>query len=280
MEPTPIDYRPYKMILREIIEETPDTKTFRLDFADPSEGEAFSFKTGQFGLYSTFGKGEATFCIASSPTRKDYIECSVKKAGNVTTALHELNPGDVVGFRGPYGNGFPIDRMEGHNVLFVAGGIGMAPVRSVIWNILDLRDRYKDITIIYGSRSVEDLVYKQELKEWAERDDIKTIYTVDPGGETDDWDGKVGFVPTVLEESAPASDDTYAIMCGPPIMIKYTLPVLLNLGFSKDRVYTTLENRMKCGVGKCGRCNVGSLYVCKDGPGFTAAQIEQMPDDM
>jgi NAD(P)H-flavin reductase len=267
------------MTIREIVEETSDTKTFRLDFADASEGEAFAFKTGQFGLYSTFGKGEATFCIASSPTRKEYIECSVKKAGNVTTALHELNPGDVVGFRGPYGNCFPVDQMEGHNVVFVAGGIGMAPVRSVIWNVLDLRDRYKDITIVYGARSVEDLVYKQELKEWAERDDINTIYTVDPGGETDDWDGQVGFVPTVLKESAPSSKDAYAVVCGPPIMIKFTLPVLLGLGFTKDKVYTTLENRMKCGVGKCGRCNVGSLYVCKDGPVFTAAEIDRMPPE-
>ena len=158
MEPTPIDYRPYKMTIRDIIEESPDTKTFRLDFADENEGQAFSFKTGQFGLYSTFGKGEATFCIASSPTQKDYIECSVKKAGNVTTALHELNPGDTVGFRGPYGNCFPVDQMEGHSVVFVAGGIGLAPVRSVIWNVLDLRDRYKDITILHGARSVGDLV--------------------------------------------------------------------------------------------------------------------------
>ncbi len=278
--PVAVDYRPYKMIIKDVIDETPDTKTFRLQFADPAQVETFSFKAGQFGLYSIFGKGEAVFCMASSPTRKDYIECSVKRAGKVTTALHERNPGETMGFRGPYGNCFPLDKMEGHNILFVGGGIGLAPVRSVIWNVLDLRDRFKNVTIVYGARSVKDLVYKSELEEWKKRDDVHTVFTVDPGGETDDWDGQVGFVPTVLKESGVSSKDTYVVMCGPPIMIKFCLPVLLELGFTKEQVYTTLENRMKCGVGKCGRCNVGSLYVCKDGPVFTAAQIEAMPDDM
>ncbi len=276
----PIDYSPYRMLIKEITEETPDTKTFRLEFADDSAREDFSFKTGQFGLYSVFGEGEATFCIASSPTRRGYIECSVKRTGKVTGALHKLGEGDIIGFRGPYGSSFPLDKMEGHNIVFVAGGIGLAPVRSVIWNTLDMRDRFGDVTIVYGARSVGDLVYKRELEEWKERKDVKTVYTVDPGGETEDWDGNVGFVPTVLKEVAPSSEDAFSVMCGPPIMIKFTLLALLELGFTKDRVYTTLENRMKCGVGKCGRCNVGPVYVCKDGPVFSQEEIESMPDDM
>lgn len=275
-----IDYSPYRMVIKEIMEETPDTKTFRLEFADESEREGFSFETGQFGLYSVFGEGEATFCIASSPTRKGYIECSVKRTGKVTGALHELGEGAIIGFRGPYGSSFPLDKMEGHNIVFIAGGIGLAPVRSVIWNTLDMRDRFGDVTIVYGARSVDDLVYKRELEEWKQRKDIETVYTVDPGGDTEDWDGKVGFVPTVLKEVAPSSKNAFSVMCGPPIMIRFTLLALLELGFTKDRVYTTLENRMKCGVGKCGRCNVGPIYVCKDGPVFSQEEIESMPEDM
>ena len=197
---TDIDYVPYKMRIEKITDETPDVKTFRLVFDDPEQGEKFAFKAGQFGLFSAFGYGESTFCIASSPTRQGYIECSVKRAGRVTQALHALQEGDVIGFRGPYGNWFPLERMKGKNILFVAGGIGLAPVRSIICNCLDLRDQFGDITICYGARTVADLVYKEELKEWEARDDITTIFTVDPGGETPDWKGKVGFVPTVLGE--------------------------------------------------------------------------------
>lgn len=275
-----VDYTPRLMRVESLTDETPDTRTFRLVATGPADAEPVTFKAGQFGLYSVAGCGEAVFCIASSPTREGYIECSVKRAGKVTAALHELNQGDTVGFRGPYGNHFPLDQMEGHPIVFVAGGIGLAPVRSVIWNVLDQRDRFGDITIVYGARSVADLVYRRELDEWQARSDLTTVFTVDPGGENDDWQGAVGFVPTVLKDTAPCGDDAFAIICGPPVMIRFTLPVLLELGFDKTRVFTTLENRMKCGVGKCGRCNVGSQYVCKDGPVFTAAQIETMPRDL
>jgi sulfhydrogenase subunit gamma (sulfur reductase) len=272
-------YRPYLMTISDMIDEAPGVRTFRLNFLNEEEGKNFKFKTGQFGLYSVFGAGESTFCIASSPTREDYIECTFREAGRVTKALRELNIGDTVGFRGPYGNVFPIEKWEGKNLVFVAGGIALPPLRSVIWNCLDLRDKYKDITIIYGAKTVDDLVYKNELKEWEARDDINLVTTVDPGGETPEWTGKVGFVPTVVEEAAPDSKDTIAIVCGPPIMIKFTLPVLEKLGFKQDRVYTTLENRMKCGLGKCGRCNIGCTYVCKEGPVFTAEEISKMPDE-
>lgn len=267
------------MNISDIIDEAPGVRTFRLNFLNEDEGKNFQFQTGQFALYSAFGYGESTFCIASSPTRKDYVECTFRQAGRVTNALSELNVGDTIGFRGPYGNIFPIEEWEGKNLVFVAGGIALPPLRSVIWNCLDLRDKYKNITIIYGAKTVADLVYKHELKEWDARDDVNLVTTVDPGGETSDWNGKVGFVPTVVEQAAPSSEDTIAIVCGPPIMIKFTLPVLEKLGFKQEKVYTTLENRMKCGLGKCGRCNIGCIYVCKDGPVFTAEEIGKMPDE-
>jgi NAD(P)H-flavin reductase len=163
--------------------------------------------------------------------------------------------------------------------VFIAGGIGLAPVRSVIWNVLDWRDRFRDITIVHGARTVNDLVYKQELSEWQGRSGVRVVQTVDPGGETPDWHGKIGFVPTVVDQARPSAENAVAVVCGPPIMIKYTLPVLERLGFAPEQIFTTLENRMKCGVGKCGRCNIGPVYVCKDGPVFTAAEIAQLPQE-
>ncbi len=272
-------YKPYLMEIENIIEETPDVRTFRLKFKNSEEAEKFSFKAGQFGEYSVLGEGESTFCVASSPTRKGYIECTFRKAGRVTNSLANLEVGDTVGFRGPYGNTFPIEEWEGKNLLYIAGGIALPPMRCVIWNTIDLRDKYKDITIVYGARTVSDLVYKHELKEWEERPDIRLITTVDPGGQTPDWKGEIGFVPLVLEKLAPSSENTIAVLCGPPVMIKFTMPVLKKLGFQDKDIYTTLENRMKCGFGKCGRCNVGKVFVCKDGPVFSYEQILSLPEE-
>jgi len=272
-------YKPYLMRIEKITDEAPLVKTFRLKFVDEKEGESFQFVTGQFGEYSVFGEGESTFCIASSPTRKGYIECTFRQVGRVTNALAAKDEGDIIGFRGPYGNMFPIEQWHGKKLIFIAGGIALPPLRSVIWNVLDLRDRYDDVTILYGARSVADLVYKHELKEWEQRGDTKVFTTVDPGGETPDWKGHVGFVPTVLEKIAPSPADTIALVCGPPIMITRTMPVLTKLGFVPEQIYTTLENRMKCGLGKCGRCNVGKYYVCKDGPVFTYAQLRDLPPE-
>jgi len=272
-------YLPYLMKIESITEEAPMVKTFRLKFKNEEEAKNFTFKTGQFGEYTAFGDGECTFCIASSPTRKDYIECTFRQAGKVTSALANLEVGDTMGFRGPYGNVFPIDQWKGKNLLFIAGGIALPPMRSVIWNCLDTRENFKDITILYGARTVNDLVYKHELKEWSERADVNLYQTVDPGGQTPDWKGEVGYVPTILDKIAPSSKDTIAIVCGPPIMIKFTFPVLQKLGFTDETIYTTLENRMKCGVGKCGRCNVGEVFICKDGPVFTYAELKKLPDE-
>ena len=267
------------MRLVKITEEAPAVQTFRLEFINPEEAEQFSFKTGQFAEYSVFGEGECTFCIASPDTRKGYVECTFRQVGRVTTALSNLEEGAIVGFRGPYGNTFPVDDWKGKNLVFIAGGIALPPMRSVIWSCLDKRENFKDITIYYGARTVDDLVYKHELKEWDERPDVKLYQTVDPGGETHEWKGEVGFVPTIVERYAPVADNTIAVVCGPPIMIKNTFPVLSKLGFADDNIFTTLENRMKCGFGKCGRCNVGKIFVCKDGPVFTATQLAELPDE-
>ena len=272
-------YTPYLMEIDNIIEETPDVRTFRLKFKDSDDAGKFNFKAGQFGEYSVLGEGESTFCVASPPTRKGYIECTFRKAGRVTNALANLEIGDTVGFRGPYGNTFPIEEWEGKNLLYIAGGIALPPMRCVIWNTIDLRDKYKDIIIVYGARTVADLVYKHELREWEERSDIKLITTVDPGGQTPDWKGEIGFVPLVLEKLSPSSENTIAVLCGPPVMIKFTMPVLKKLGFKDKDIYTTLENRMKCGFGKCGRCNVGKLFVCKDGPVFSYEEILTLPEE-
>lgn len=272
-------YLPELVTIEDIYQETPDVRSYRLIFKEPKARDAFDFKAGQFGLYSAFGCGESTFCIASSPTRKGYIQCTFRNVGRVTGALANLEVGDTMGFRGPYGNSFPIDDWKGKNIVFVAGGIALPPVRSVIWNCLDRREDFADITIVYGARTVDDLVYKNELTHWNDRNDVNLVQTVDPGGETPEWKGRVGFVPTVLEEVGPKPENTIAVMCGPPIMIKFALQALEKLGFSDENVYTTLENKMKCGVGKCGRCNVGDIYICKEGPVYTAAQVKRMHKD-
>ncbi len=272
-------YLPYLMKIEKITNEAPGVRTFRLKFVDDADENNFQFRTGQFGEYSVMGAGESTFCIASSPTRKGFIECTFRQSGKVTNALADCEEGSIIGFRGPYGNIFPIEEWKGKNILFIAGGIALPPVRSVIWNVLDLRDDYKDVTILYGARTVADLVYKYELDEWEARPDVKLVTTVDPGGETPGWKGQVGFVPSILEKLAPSPVNTIAVVCGPPIMIKMTFPVLEKLGFVSDQVFTTLENRMKCGFGKCGRCNIGSTYVCKDGPVFTYTQLKELPQE-
>lgn len=272
-------YIPYQMKIEKVTIEAPFVKTFRLRFINEDEGKLFNFKAGQFGEYSAYGEGESTFCIASSPTREGYIECTFRQAGRVTSSLSGLDVGDTVGFRGPYGNIFPIEEWYGKSLLFIAGGIALPPMRCVIWNCLDLRDKFKDITILYGAKCEDDLVYKHELEEWKNRPDVNLIVTVDPGGESPEWTGEVGFVPTILDKIAPKSENTIAIVCGPPIMIKYTFPVLEKYGFGDTAVYTTLENRMKCGFGKCGRCNIGKVFVCKDGPVFSLEQMKALPEE-
>jgi NAD(P)H-flavin reductase len=272
-------YLPHLVTIEDIREEAPDVRSLRLSFKDRALAGSFGFKAGQFGLYSAFGLGEATFCIASPPTRKGYIQCTFRRSGRVTGGLAGLSVGETMGFRGPYGNHFPVEDWKGRDIVFIAGGIGLPPVRSVIWNCLDERGDYGKITIVYGAKTAADLVYKDELKEWGARPDVTLVKTVDPGGETQGWDGSVGFVPAVLEEAAPSPENAVAVTCGPPVMIKFVLNVLGKLGFKDADVFTTLENKMKCGVGKCGRCNVGDVYICKEGPVYTAAEVKRMYND-
>jgi NAD(P)H-flavin reductase len=273
-------YTPYAARVQELRVETPEVKTLRLVFQDRKLAEEFTFRPGQFVELSVAGEGEATFCLASSPEEKGYVECSVKRVGLVTEAIHRLDPDALVGLRGPYGNHFPLERMEGRDLVFVAGGIGLAALRSLIKVVLAEPRKYGSILILYGARSQTDLVYRSELEQWQSLKVIKTVLTVDPGGETKDWKGEVGFVPAVLEKLDPGRKNSTVITCGPPIMIRYVLAALDRMGFDPQEVITTLEMKMKCGLGHCGRCNVGPLYVCRDGPVFTYAQIREFVEQI
>jgi len=265
-------YLPHLAVIEKIVDETYDTKTFHFNFKDEKLRTEFTFQSGQFCLVSVLGVGEATFCISSSPTRREHLECSIRQVGKLTRELHRLGVGAEIGFRGPYGNSFPLDFLEGKNLVFVGGGIGLAPLRSLIWNVIDNRDKYGNIDIIYGARSPADLCFTYDLETWDRNKTVNMVTTVDRGDE--EWTGRAGLVPVVLEEVAPSAKNTVAIVCGPPIMIRFTFPALERLGFTPEQMITTLEKRMKCGVGKCGRCNIGNIYVCRDGPVFSYAEIK------
>jgi len=271
-------YMPISVDVEKIITEvdTKDIKTFRVVFARQDEKERFRYLPGQFAELSIFGKGESPIGIASSPTQPDYLEFTVQKAGVVTTALHNLDEGSRIGLRGPLGNSWPIDYLEGKNIVVVGGGFAFTTLRSLTnYMIHDTnRSRFGDITIVYGARSPGLLMYKDELSAWEKREDINMYVTVDKGDET--WKGREGFVPTVCKEVGPSSENAVTLICGPPIMIRFTLPVFFELGFSRENIITSLEMRMKCGIGKCGRCNVGSKYVCKDGPVFSLAELDEL----
>jgi len=271
-------YLPELGTVIKIIDETPNIKSFQVVLNDLEKMKSFSFEPGQVGQLSLFGAGESTFVINSPPTRMEYLQFSVMKAGEVTSALHDLAEGDQVGVRAPLGNWFPYEQMKGKKILFIGGGIGLAPLRTLILFMLDNRTDYGDITIIYGARTPNDLCYKDELKEWEARTDVNMIMTVD--NEFPGWDKRVGLVPNVLKEIAPSPENTVAITCGPPIMIKFTLQALSELKFNDEQIITTLEKRMKCGIGICGRCNIGSMYVCKDGPVFSLTQLKELPAEL
>lgn len=270
-------YVPKLATVEKIIEETWDTKTFRAVFQDEEYRDKFTYEPGQFQIVSAFGIGEATFCLTSSPTRKGYVEFSVKKVGAVTQALHALSEGTTVGIRAPLGNWFPYEQMKGKDLWFIGGGIGMAPLRSLLNFCLDNRQDYGKVNIVYGARSTGDLSFKYEFDEWAKSPNTELFLTIDK--EEEGWDKHVGFVPSYVTELKPSPENAVAIVCGPPIMIKFTLPGLKDLGFADEQIYTTLEMKMKCGIGKCGRCNIGHIYVCAEGPVFSNAQLSQLPPE-
>ena len=265
---------PQVAVITDVRTETPDVKTFRVE--RPEGGKLFEHLPGQCAMVCVPGVGEAMFSITSSPTNKLYQEFSIKRCGVLTEHLHSMQAGDEILVRGPYGNNFPVEgELKGQNLLFIAGGIALAPLRSVINYCLDNRENYGDIDILYGSRSADDLVQRKEIEEvWSKVPGVNVHLTIDR--EQEGWDGHVGFVPSYLKELAFDTNRT-AILCGPPIMIKFCLQALQEMGFKKEQIWTTLELRMKCGVGKCGRCNIGSKYVCKDGPVFRCDQIDELP---
>lgn len=271
-------YLPEKATILEVVEETSNIKTFRVRLDDEDKMKAFTFDPGQVGQLSVFGTGESTFVINSPPTRMDYLQFSVMKAGEVTSALHGLKAGDKIGVRAPLGNSFPVENMKGKDIVFVGGGIGMAPLRTLLLYMLDNRDDFGKITVLYGSRSPADFCYQEDIDEWMARDDMELVLTAD--GADDSWPHRVGLIPHVLLDMEPTSTNAVAVTCGPPIMIKFTVQALEKLGFAHEDIVTTLEKRMKCGVGICGRCNIGTKYVCADGPVFTYAQLKELPNEM
>lgn len=266
-------YRPEPAVIKDIIQETANIRTFRIVLNDEEKMRNFSFKAGQVAQLSVFGVGESTFVINSPPTQKDYLQFSVMAVGEVTQALHKLNVGDEVGVRAPLGNGFDVEALKGYDIVFVGGGIGMAPLRTLLLYMLDNRQDYGDIIVIYGARSPEDLCYRYEFDKWRDGG-INLVLTVD--AEAPGWKENVGFVPTILAEVAPSAHNRMAITCGPPIMIKFVLAGLKEIGFENHQIITTLEKRMKCGIGICGRCNIGTKYVCIDGPVFSYEELTKM----
>jgi len=271
-------YLPDMATILETVQETHNIKTFRVRLDNPARMAAFTFQPGQVGQLSVFGVGESTFVINSPPTRMDYLQFSVMRAGEVTAALHGLVAGDKVGVRAPLGNHFPCESMKGKDIVFIGGGIGMAPLRTLLLYMLDNRADYGSITLLYGARSPDDMAFKAELPEWLSRKDMNTVLTIDR--EAPGWEHKVGLIPNVLRELAPSPEKAVAVTCGPPIMIKFTLQALKELGFGDEQIVTTLEKRMKCGVGLCGRCNIGDKYVCVDGPVFTCAELKTLPNEL
>lgn len=264
-------------VVTDVYSDTADVKTFRVE--KPGGGKLFEHLPGQCAILSVPGKGEAVFSITSSPTNEKYMEFSIKRCGCITDFLHfEVEAGQELAVRGPYGNHFPVeDKLIGKDLLFIAGGIGLAPLRSVINYMLDKRGDYGSIDVVYGARSKEDFVRYEELTQvWPQQENTRVHLTIDRPQEG--WIGNVGFVPAFLRQLNFTPDKT-VLLCGPPIMIKLCLAELVEMGFKKSQVYTTLELRMKCGVGKCGRCNIGRKYVCKDGPVFTCDELDSIPDE-
>ena len=260
-------------VVTDIRVDTPDIKTFRVEAI--GGGRAVEhYLPGQCAILSIPGVGEAMFSITSSPTLTEYQEFSIKKCGCLTSWLHQMEPGQQITIRGPYGNGFPVKTdLKGKNLLFIAGGVGLAPLHSVINYVLDNRADFGTVDVLYGSRSADDLLDLDEIQNSWMKKDINVHLTIDRP--QDGWDGHVGFVPNYVTELG-FDPDKNALVCGPPIMIKFTLQALTGLGFKKEQVFTTMELRMKCGVGKCGRCNIGSKYVCKDGPVFRFDKLDEL----
>ena len=251
-------------------------KTFKVVLDNEEVRSSWNHRPGQCAMIGVLGVGESMISISCSPTEGDFLRLSVMRMGKVTQALHQLEPGDKMTVRGPYGNSFPVEEWEGKQILTIGGGIGQAPLRPIVEFVKANRDKYAGLTMIYGARTSGDLCFKNEFEEMRQSDDVSCHLTIDI--EEEGWDLNVGFVPSMLMDLNPSPENTIAITCGPPIMIRFVLENLKKLGFEDEQIYTTLENRMKCGIGKCGRCNAGNLYVCKDGPVFSYSTLKEVPE--
>jgi sulfhydrogenase subunit gamma (sulfur reductase) len=236
-------------------------------------GQSLGHKPGQFVEVSLFGIGEAPISISSSPSRSNgYFELCVRNVGDVTSALHKLEEGATIGVRGPMGTGFPVENMQGKDILFAPGGLGLAPARSLINQVLDNRDAFGRVIILYGARNPQEMLFKDELAAWAERDDVELHVTVDRADDT--WTGNVGVITTLFKDVAVNPRNTVAVTVGPPVMYRFVLMELLGKGIPEAQIWLSLERRMKCGVGKCGHCQINSLYACQQGPSFSYDQIK------
>ncbi len=265
-------FTPHLAILQDSLDLTPDVKLLRLQLPDDEARASFNYKPGQFAFVSAFGVGESPFCLSSCANSEGILEFALRKVGTVSSAIQEMETGARIGVRGPFGNNFPLERYKGKNILIIGGGIGMAPLRPLINTLLKSRKDYKEILIVNGARSPQDLVFVGEMDTWKENE-ARVELTVDKGDSS--WTGRVALIPQVVEELKPSSQNAVAITCGPPIMIRFVLAALKKLGFKDNQIFTTLESKMKCGLGKCARCNVGNIYVCQDGPVFSLDQISQ-----
>jgi sulfhydrogenase subunit gamma (sulfur reductase) len=263
-----------------VVCEIPEVKTFYWRFEDAREQTAFKhFRPGQFAQVSLFGVGEFPTSLPPSPTEAETF-FTVRQVGSCTSALHQLNPGDKFAIRGPYGNGFPMEHYYGRNLVFVAGGIGLIPLRSCIVYALQNRDKYRRIQIFHGAKTPKELLYVANLQEWGQTPGVECQLTVDCASEG--WTGNVGVVGSLFKKAGVQIpvEDTIAFVCGPPVMFRFVIKDLLAMGFEERNIVSTLERYMKCGVGKCGHCCIGVAYVCVDGPVFTYEQIKRLGEDI
>ena len=267
------EYLPKIAVIENIINEAPDVKTFTLQLKDKAGGK-LKYKPGQFMMLSLPGYGEAPFTFATMPAANGRFQISVKRSGVLTNALHILKEKDAVGIRGPYGNSFPLDRMKNKDILFIAGGIGMAPLRSLAQYVFKNREDYGKIEIIYGCRMPKDIIYKNEIESWRYNPCTEIYLTVDAPDDT--WGGTCGVVCAVFPRIKINPKTSIAVLCGPSVMIKFAIKDILKLGFRDSNIYASLERYMKCGIGKCGHCYIGDKYVCLDGPNFSYLEMKKL----
>jgi NAD(P)H-flavin reductase len=270
---------PFRPTQFRIVRKYPLTSDVNFFQARPVDiDESFDFVPGQFIMMSIPGEGEAPFCISSPSSRPGLLEFCIRKMGSLTETLFSLKENQTIGIRGPYGNGFPMDKLEGKDILIVAGGMGVAPLRSLLLDILDNRDKYGKLTYLHGAKTPSEMLFREEFMQLKERDDLRCLLSVDKD-DTDKWTEKVGLVTTLFNDLGPIdAKNTVAAVCGPPVMYKFVMQNLVKLGIPKHQILMTLERRMKCGVGKCGHCAVEYLYTCIDGPVFSWWDVLHMKE--